>query len=107
MTRVDDGTEPGHQAGRAGHRGRNETPGSNGGPVTGAEDGARDRRKFLTRGLTAGAAALGAWSLTSAPPARAATGDPVIAGEIAQAGSYTGLLMVADPYSIRSAAASR
>ena len=30
MTPVDDGTEPGHQAGRTGHH-RNESPGNNGG----------------------------------------------------------------------------
>jgi hypothetical protein len=58
-------------------------PGRNGGPATEVEDGARDRRKFLTRGLTAGAAALGAWSLTSAPPARAA-------GALAMAGQPRG-----------------
>jgi hypothetical protein len=70
-----------------------------GGPAAAAEEGARDRRKFLTGGLAAGAAALGAWSLAPAQPARAATGDNMIAGEVAEAGALTGLLMTANPYS--------
>ena len=72
---------------------------TNGGPAAMAEQDARGRRKFLTGGLAAGAAAVGAWSLTSAQPASADTGDNLIAGEVTQAGALTGLLMTADPYS--------
>jgi hypothetical protein len=70
------------------------------GPAAEAEEAARHRRKFLTGGLAAGAAALGAWGLTSAQPARADTGDALILGETPQtAGAVTGLLMEANPYS--------
>jgi hypothetical protein len=73
---------------------------SNAGPAAEAEEVARHRRKFLTGGLAAGAAALGAWSLASAQPARADTGDALILGETPQtAGAVTGLLMEANPYS--------
>jgi hypothetical protein len=46
------------------------------GPAAAPEEVARHRRKFLTGGLAAGAAALGAWSLTSAQPARAIPATP-------------------------------
>jgi hypothetical protein len=68
-----------HQAGRAGHSGTNDTPGNGGGRVP--EDDSRDRRRFLTKGLATGAAALGAWSLASAQPARADTGDSMVLGD--------------------------
>jgi hypothetical protein len=62
-------------------------------------EGARDRRKFLTRGLTAGAAALGAWSLASAQPAQASTGDDLVCGILNTAGEVTILQLLANPYS--------
>ena len=72
---------------------------SNAGPAAEAEEVARHRRKLLTGGLAAGAAALGAWSLTSAQSVSADTGDPLIAGQTVLAGQLTGLLMEANPYS--------
>ena len=82
-----------------GSSGRKDMADSNAGPAAEAEEVARHRRKFLTGGLAAGAAALGAWSLTSAQSASADTGDPLIAGQTVLAGQLTGLLMEANPYS--------
>src|SRR5579871_3041358 len=98
MTPVDDGTEPGRKAGRTGHSKTSDTPG-NDGPATEAEDGARDRRKFLTKGLATGAAALGAWTLASAQPAHAATDGNMILGRNNTAGERTSLFMDANPFS--------
>lgn len=99
MTPVDDGTEPGRKAGRTGHSKTSDTPG-NDGPATEAEDGARDRRKFLTKGLATGAAALGAWTLASAQPAHAATDGNMILGRNNTAGERTSLFMDANPFSL-------
>ena len=63
------------------------------------EEVAQGRRKLLTGGLAAGAAALGAWSLASAQPASADSGDNLIIGEANAAGALTALDMLADPYS--------
>ena len=73
---------------------------TDGGLTPAAEEVARGRRKLLTGGLAAGAAALGAWSLTSAQPASADSGDNLIVGEINTAGALTALDMTADPYSL-------
>jgi hypothetical protein len=94
------GTEPGRKAGRTGHTRTSDTPRNDGGPVAEAEDGARDRRKFLTKGLATGAAALGAWTLASAQPAHAATDGDMILGRNNTAGERTALFMDANPYSL-------
>jgi hypothetical protein len=72
---------------------------SDGGLTPATEEVARGRRKLLTGGLAAGAAALGAWSLTSAQPVRADSGDHMIIGEVNSCGAITALNMVANPYS--------
>jgi hypothetical protein len=100
MTPADDAMEPGHKAGRTGHSERKGVPGDSGGPATEADDGARDRRRFLTRGLATGAAALGAWTLASAQPAHAATDGDMILGRNNTAGERTALFMDAHPFSL-------
>src|SRR6516165_5164600 len=80
--------------------GRKDMADTDGGLTPAAEEVARGRRKLLTGGLAAGAAALGAWSLTSAQPASADSGDNLIVGEINTAGALTALDMTADPYSL-------
>src|SRR6516165_824737 len=80
--------------------GRKDMADTGGGPTAAAEEEvAQHRRNFLTGGLTAGAAALGAWTLASAQPARADSGDNLIIGEANAAGALTALDMLADPYS--------
>src|SRR5215469_9593800 len=79
--------------------GRKNMADTSGGPAAEAKEDARGRRKFLTGGLAAGAAAVGAWSLASAQPAGADSGDNLIIGEANAAGALTALDMLADPYS--------
>jgi hypothetical protein len=55
---------------------------------------------LLTGGLAAGAAALGAWTLTSAGPAEAATDQDMVLGRNNSAGERTGLFMDVSPYSL-------
>jgi hypothetical protein len=79
--------------------GRKDMTDGDGGLTPATEEVARGRRKLLTGGLAAGAAALGAWSLASAQPARADSGDNLIIGQANAAGALTALDMLADPYS--------
>src|SRR5690348_13057102 len=82
--------------------GRKNMADTDGGPAAAAEEAAaaRGRRKFLTGGLAAGAAAVGAWSLTSAQPAHAATDGNMILGRNNSAGERTALFMDVSPYSL-------
>jgi hypothetical protein len=79
--------------------GRKDMADSDGGLTPATEEVARGRRKLLTGGLAAGAAAVGAWGLASAQPARADSGDNLIIGQANAAGALTALDMLADPYS--------